>query len=106
MNTRAVRLGVGCFIAILALLSDASVAFAADPPSPGHPALTKEQRQRMATIHERIAACLRSDTPISECHKEAMKSCQETMGKGECPIMGGAMHEHMMQPYSETDVHQ
>jgi hypothetical protein len=106
MNTRAVRLGVGSFIAILALMLKASVAFSADPPSPSHPALTKEQREKMATINEQLAACMRSDKPMSECHKEAMKSCQDMMGKEGCPMMGGSMHPHMMQPYSNTDVHQ
>lgn len=106
MDTRAVRLAGGPVITILALILNVGAAFSAEPPSPSHPALTKEQREKMATIHEQMAACLRSDKPISECHKEAMKSCQDTMGKDGCPMMGGSMHEHMMQPSPKTDVHQ
>ena len=106
MNTRAAPVAVGAVITILALILNVSAAFSAEPPSPSHPALTKEQREKMATIHEQIAACLRSDKPISECHKEAMKSCQDTMGKDGCPMMPGGMHEHMMQQSSKTDVHQ
>jgi hypothetical protein len=106
MKTRAVRSGVGSIIAVLALALNASAALSAEPPSPSHPALTKEQRQKMATIHEQIAACLRSEKPISECHEEAMKSCQDAMGKDGCPMMGGGMHGHMMQPSSKPDVQQ
>jgi hypothetical protein len=106
MNTRAVRFGVGSVIAVLTLILNASAVFSAEPTSPTHPAMTKEQREKMATIHEQIAACLRSEKPISECHKEAMKSCQDMVGKEGCSMMGGGMHEHMMQPSLKPDLHQ
>ena len=51
--------------------------------------LTAEQRAKMADAHEKMAACLRSNRPLGECHDEMMKSCQETMGTGACPMMGG-----------------
>jgi len=91
-------------IASLALILGTGAALSAEPPAHGHPVLSKEQREKMATIHEQMAACLRSDKAIADCHKEAMKSCQEMMGKEDCPMMGG-MHEHMMQQSSKTEDH-
>lgn len=104
MNSRASRVESVLVVAALAL--SLSTAFSAEPPAPTHPALTKEQRDKMATIHEKMAACLRSDKPIADCHKEAMQNCQEMMGKDGCPMMGGRMHGHMMQPPPKGDVHQ
>jgi hypothetical protein len=53
-----------------------------------------EQRQKLADIHEKTAACLRSNKPIEECHKEMMTYCHDEMGKEGCPMMGhmGKMH--------------
>jgi hypothetical protein len=59
--------------------------------------MTAAQREDMAKVHENAAACLRSDKPIHECHKEMMASCQSKMGKAGCPMMGhmhGKMHDH------------
>lgn len=61
---------------------------------------TAEQRQKMAEHHEKMATCLRSDRPLSECKQEMMKNCEETMGKGGCPMMGDHMgrgHHHAME---------
>jgi hypothetical protein len=102
MNSRAFRVE-GVLVAAMLALS-LSTAFPAEPPAPSHPALTKEQREKMATIHEKMAACLRSDKSLADCHKEAMQSCQEMMGKEGCPMMGG-MHQHMMQQPPKGDVH-
>jgi hypothetical protein len=55
-------------------------------------------REKMATVHEQLAACLRSDRPIAECHKEAMKQHQELMGKEGCPMMD--KDDAMMQKQS------
>lgn len=60
--------------------------------------ITKEQRESMAKSHENMATCLRSDKSFDECHKEMMKSCEDSMGKDGCPMMGemgkkGEMHE-------------
>ena len=68
-----------------ALLWATGAALAADtppPPAGDHPTPTKAQREQMAAAHEKIAACLRSDKPIDECHAE-MKKMHESM-----------MHEH------------
>ena len=62
------------------------------------PEITSEQRQKMAGIHDKMASCLRSERPVSECHEEMKKGCGDTMGKDGCPMMGGKMghgkHHH------------
>jgi hypothetical protein len=69
-----------------------SFASAHDMANMKMPNMTTEQRQKMADAHEKMAACLRSDKDLKECHEAMMKSCQDTMGK-DCP-MGGGMHHH------------
>ena len=55
------------------------IALGADPPvSRLEP--SKEMRQKMATLHEQMAACLRSDKALADCRTEIMKGCQEQMG--------------------------
>lgn len=60
---------------------------------------TKEMRESMATMHEKMAACLRSDRPVSECRKEMMQSCHDMIGEKGCG-MGmmdhGRKHDHLM----------
>ena len=85
-------------IATLVLIFGARAALTAEPPSQSHPAMSKEQREKMATIHDQIAACLRSDKPVADCHKEAMKSCQDAMGKDWCSMMHEHSGNHMMEP--------
>jgi hypothetical protein len=46
-----------------------------------------EQRQKMAEVHQRMADCLKSERPTSECRSEMMKGCQG-MGGDACPMMG------------------
>lgn len=96
MNTKSLLL-----VSLVLILGGANAAFAADTASAAPAAPSKEQREKMATIHEHMAACLRSDKPIADCHKEAMKNCQDMMGKDGCPMM----HEHMMhqQPPKTTE---
>src|SRR5262249_40944724 len=97
MDVRVSSLQVLSLTATLALVLGASAAFPAEPTPQTHPTMTKEQREKMATIHEQMAACLRSDKAIDECHKEAMKSCQDAMGKDACSMMHEHMHDHMTQ---------
>ena len=89
------------------LIAASGAAFAADAPTT---APSKEMREQMATLHEQMAACLRSEKSMSECRTEMMKSCQSTMGSQGCSTamgmgmgMGGGMmgrgqgmHGHMM----------
>lgn len=51
-------------------------------------AMTPEQRQSMATAHDKMATCLRSEKTAEDCKKEMMESCEETMGKDGCNMMG------------------
>jgi hypothetical protein len=95
-------------ITALALVVGA-VAWAADPQPPDP---SPEARGRMAAIHERMAACLKSDRPFAECRAEMWKDCQEHMGKDGCPMlgpgggmgpgMGGRRHGPGMMPGAPT----
>jgi len=99
MSTKVAHLKVGTAVALLGLALGSSAAFTAEPSSAQYAAPTKEQREKMATIHEQMATCLRSDKPIADCHKDAMKSCQDVMGTEGCSMMGG-MHGHKMHQQS------
>ena len=87
MNTRAPDLWFVKLIASLLLIAGTSAALGAEPPSTAPPAPSKETREKMATLHEQIAACLRSDKPMADCHAEAMEHCRAMMGKEGCPMM-------------------
>lgn len=56
--------------------------------------LTHEQRLKMAKMHERMAACLRSDKPLKDCHADMVKACHEAMGKEGCHRMAEWSHDH------------
>ena len=90
--------------AILLLLGAA--AMAADTLPPEHAVPSKEIREKMAALHEQMAACLRSDRPLSECHSAMMKSCQEQLGSNGCPMTMGLGHgtgkRTHMQPLSDS----
>jgi hypothetical protein len=84
-------------MASIVLIAGASAAFAADQPPAAAP--SKEMREKMATLHEQMAACLRSDKVISDCRAQMMKECSEQMGQKDCPMMG--MHDRMMHEHSD-----
>jgi hypothetical protein len=88
-------------IASMLVIAGAGFAFAADAPA-NHPAPSKEMREKMATLHEQMAACLRSDKPMADCRTEMMKNCQSMMGDQGCPMMGmgKGMHDHMMKEHA------
>jgi hypothetical protein len=99
MNTRVSQFRAQIVVAsVLAILS-ASATLAANPPATAQSPPSKETREKMATLHEQMAACLRSDKPVTECHTEIMKNCQDVMGEDGCPMMGmgWGTHHHMMQ---------
>ena len=80
------RLATAIAGALLIALS--SAALAADAPAaPATP--TRAMREGMATLHEEMAACLRSEKPLSECRAEMQKHCQAMMGKQGCTRMMG-----------------
>lgn len=71
---------------LITLIFAANFSFAADTN------VSKEERQKMAEMHTKMAACLESDKPMSDCQSEMMKSCKEMMGKSGCPMMGEMGH--------------
>ena len=89
------------------LVAAGSAVFAADAPTP---APSKAMREQMATLHEQMAACLRSEKSMSECRTAMMANCQSMMGGQGCRnamgmglgmgrgMMGSGqgMHGHMM----------
>jgi hypothetical protein len=82
------------------------IALGADAPASQREP-SKEMRQKMATLHEQMAACLRSDKAVADCRTEMMKGCQEQMGSKGCGMMGGAMngmdgHKNMMSGPSSS----
>jgi hypothetical protein len=87
------------------LLCSAAAAPADIPPPEDHP-ISKDTREKMAQVHEEIAACLRSDKSLQECHNEIMKSCHEKLGEEGCRMMPGMGHRlqdrHRMQPNGTT----
>jgi hypothetical protein len=91
-------------IAALLLLSGAA-STRADLPAPEH-ALSKETREKLAALHEQMAACLRSEKSLLECRGAMMRSCQEQLGSDGCPMIvgigGGTDGRHHMQPMRAT----
>ena len=73
-----------------ALLWATGAALAADTTPADRPPPSKEMREQMAAAHEKIAACLRSDKPIDECHAE-MRKMHDSM-----------MHEHHRMDHSSA----
>lgn len=50
--------------------------------------MTKEQRENMASLHDKMGTCLRSeDKTVEQCHDEMKQSCKD-MGETGCPMMG------------------
>ena len=84
------------------LLSGMNAALAQDKPQPPATAEpSKETREKMAVMHEKMAACLRSDKPIADCRNEMRAYCQQTPGG--CPMgPGWGMHGPMNRPDTTT----
>jgi hypothetical protein len=102
MNKFTMFLVVVCMSGHVALADDAGKQ-TSDKKMSMH-SMTTEQRQKMADAHEKMAVCLRSDKPVSDCHEEMKKACQEGMGKDGCPMMGGkGMHHGHMMDHDESD---
>lgn len=90
-------------VAVVALIFAASFSFATDDTK-----TSREDRQKMATMHTKMAACLNSDKSMSDCQGEMMKSCKSMMGKSGCPMMGmghmkGMMKGHGMMMDNEEE---
>lgn len=80
-------------IAFVSLVG-AGTTRAAEQPSETPP--SKEMREKMATLHERMAACLRSERTFQECREEMQKNCSNMMGERGC--MMGMEHRRGMMP--------
>ena len=98
MGTRSHRAQAWLALASVLALGSIGSAIAADP-APTAQIPTKETREKMAVLHEQMAACLRSEKPIRECHAQMMQGCQSTVGKQGCHMMGmgPGMGPKMMQ---------
>ncbi|HVP32157.1 MAG TPA: hypothetical protein VMT09_00785 [Steroidobacteraceae bacterium] len=86
-------------------LGSMSVVSAAEPPAAAVTEPSKETREKMAAFHEQLAACLRSDKPIADCRKEAMKHHEDMMGmmgKEGCTMMD--MDHTMPSQSGRTDL--
>jgi predicted ATPase len=86
---------VAALACLLTLAATTGATFAAEPEHMGHPAVTKEMRAKMAATHEQMAACLKSDRPIAECHAEMMKQHDEFMMHHEAGEHEAGEHEGM-----------
>jgi hypothetical protein len=75
---------------VLAMTLTLSAAAFAEMKKPSQASMTpptKEQREKMAVLHDKMATCLRSDKAMPECQKEMRESCELSMGKDGCPMM-------------------
>lgn len=58
-------------------------------------------REKMATLHEQMATCLRSDKAVGDCRAQMTKNCNEMMRQKDCPMVGMGMHGRMMSPHPD-----
>ncbi len=76
------------FIASVMMIVGANAALAVGGPESAPFEPSQDARAKMATVHEQMAACLRSDMPIAHCRAKMMTRCQGVMGKPGCSSMG------------------
>jgi hypothetical protein len=69
----------------------AGMALAANPPSASPSEPSHAMREKMAVIHEQMAACLRSTKSLDECRHDMMQRCRNTFGGSYCSRHGGRM---------------
>lgn len=91
MRIRRIRKVV--WIVAIALGAGAAAAQEAGKPGPGTP--SAEQRSAMAEIHQGMADCLRSESPIDACRAQMQSRCRAMMGAEGCPMMMGRGHGMM-----------
>jgi hypothetical protein len=80
-------------VSLMGLCASISFAECSDMHGMMNSKMTKEQREKMAAGHEKMALCLRTDKSIKDCHEEMKKNCTDTMGPGGCSMMD---HKEMM----------
>ncbi len=95
---RTLKLRVATMVAAACIGGSAVRAADPAPASPAPP--SKDQREKMAQAHEKMAACLRSERPFPECRQEMMQACHDTMGAYGCGMgmgPGGMRGRGMMR---------
>jgi hypothetical protein len=96
------RAAIGLAIAFLSVVP----AWAAEPPAsaPAAQEPSRELREKMATVHEQMAACLRSDKSFADCRSQMHSNCRQNVGAKGCPMMGlgRGMGRGCMQPPPAT----
>jgi hypothetical protein len=77
-------------IGIAVLLLSGASAWAADAPTSTSSARepSQELREKMATVHEQMAACLRSEKSFAECRSQMQSNCRQNADGQTCPLMG------------------
>jgi len=84
-----------------ALLTFGSAATYAAAPAADSSEPSQQTREKIAVLHEQLAACLRSDRPVSECRSEMVTNCQAQIGSN-CATIAGVVHgtdnRHRMHP--------
>lgn len=75
-------------VAVFIVSTAATVALAADLPTTTSTGPSRDTREKMAVLHEQMAACLRSDKSVADCRDEMRKNCRATVGAQDCPMMG------------------
>ena len=68
------------------LIFQSPLSRAADEGPRKMPELTKEERTKRADMMDKMAECLRSEKPMSECHEQMKKDCPMAK-EGHCPMM-------------------
>lgn len=56
--------------------------------------MTPEQRVNMATVHEHMATCLKSDKTMEACHSEMKTDCKSMMGDEGCYMKHNKTMKH------------
>ena len=79
---------LGCLFTTFGLSAIAADTDAKSGEGKKSAVVSKEEREKMASHHDKMAACLRSDRAVEECWAEMKKSCKESNGKM-CPMMSG-----------------
>ncbi len=81
------------FFILSLFVGQSNLSQAANEGTQKMPELTKEERtkhadrmDKMAEAHKKMAECLRSDKPMSECHEEMKKECPMA-NSDHCPMM-------------------
>jgi hypothetical protein len=95
MRIRQTPKGIICSVIASIVISCVAVVAGEAPAAAPEP--SKEMRAKMASVHEQMATCLRSDRPLVECRSEMMTGCQQLMGERGCHMMGMGMQNKMMK---------